>query len=65
MNSSLPDGLNSEIYGVMPQLTNKSPFLVVSASPKANPIRPSGWLMDLTRVAVCVLRSSLTVIARL
>jgi len=32
LNSSFPDGLNSEKYDSPPQLTNRSPFLVVWGS---------------------------------
>src|SRR6516164_79875 len=65
LNSSFPDGLNSEKYDSPPQLTNRSPFLVVCALPVAAAVRPSGWFTDLISVAVWVARSRLIVTARL
>ena len=65
LNSSFPDGLNSEKYDSPPQLTNRSPFLVVCALPVAPAVRPSRWFTDLISVAVPVARSRRIVTARL
>ena len=65
LDSSFPDGLNSEKYDSPPQLTNRSPFLVVCALPVAAAVRPSGWFTDLISVAVRVAMSRLIVTARL
>ena len=65
MNSSFPDGLNSETYGNPPQPTNRSPPGVVCPFPLLCATWPSGWSSDLTSVATRVARSSRTVTTRL
>ena len=59
LNSSCPDGLNSEKKDSPPQLTNRSPFLVVCALPVAAAVRPSDWFTDLISVAVSAARFKL------
>jgi hypothetical protein len=51
LNSSAPEGLNSEMYGSAPQPTNRLPSGMVWALPSTSATRPSGWLSDLRRVA--------------
>ena len=65
MKIRFPWGSNSEMYGRMPQPTNRLPSSVVWALPCDAAESPSGWLSDDTSVAVWFHSFSFTVIARL
>ena len=47
LNSSFPDGPNSDMYGTEPQPTNTSPPGVVCAFPMTCATWPSGWSSEL------------------